>query len=319
MSFCFFTADPDDTMRPMKGLKHRIQSACGRSPDRYFFISGVKKSGTNWAANLLRTHPRVVVWDELHFRWFSFHWDSYVRWTRGQIPPGEAKDLKARIMDEILENRKKEYFSHHKRRGGGYFFGDHSTGEPEAFIPGAKYIHMIRDPRDVIVSAAYHAMRCGEYPPEIGAELGDSIEQWKRDPWYFHQRPEALLHPREVERIARDWCRVVSIALEFRDKHPQDTLLLTYEDLHRNVEGGRNRLFEFLGLNPRQASPIPGMSMPAFSGRGENPAVFFRKGIIGDYKNYDTPMFRETVAAIAGPLMEKLCYAAEPDTAGIKR
>ena len=61
---------------------------------------------------------------------------------------------------------------------------------------------------------------------------------------------------------------------------------IKYEDLHKDVEGQRDKLFKFLKVKPRLAAKIEGHLKPGFS--EERPGEFLRKGAVGDWENYFT-------------------------------
>jgi len=78
----------------------------------------------------------------------------------------------------------------------------------------------------------------------------------------------------------------------------QNLLLLKYEDIVMDLEGEIKKITEFLDevLNEEQLSIIVhNCSFKSMSKEGENNAMgseggtFFRKGEIGDYKNYFSP------------------------------
>jgi len=254
----------------------------------YAFVSGMKKSGTNWVSKLIGTHPDVSVWGELHLELV-------------------AEDARA-----FLDAQRREHL-HDAGLGTRDAFPmmvDHTPGWLALHLgESARYVHIIRDVRDVIVADAFHSMRLNEYPPEVHADQRSHIEAWRSDPWYFRAHPDALVHPAELDRLARTWVDIVRSARELAGRCPEIVRLVRYEDLHADVLGGRRSLFALLGLDVERADDLGPDLLPAFGGRGEDPHAFNRKGIVGDHATYLSTAAMAEIDHIAGPTLEELGYS----------
>jgi hypothetical protein len=276
----------------------------------YAFVSGMKKSGTNWVARLIGTHPDVVVWGEHHLELLRRALESYAApdWIPASV--AEIAALSPRVARLILDAQRELRAETLGRDAEALLFVDHTPGWVELHLgPSARYVHVIRDIRDVIVSDAFHSMRHDEYPPEVAAELREHIAAWRDDPWYFAAHPDRLLHPAEVDRLAATWVDIVCSARELASRNPELVTLVRYEALHADVQGCRRGLLAFLGLDPSAASgPLDADVQPAFGGRGEDPYAFNRKGTVGDHRSYLSDEAERTVRRHAGELMRDLGY-----------
>jgi hypothetical protein len=179
----------------------------------------------------------------------------------------------------------------------------------------APIISIIRDGRDVLVSRAYHLHNFPGYHrlfdriPELKADH----EQFNQDPWFFKNNPGLLLRHelmvRESVGLWRD--HLVKDERTVR-QHPQLRVqFVRYEGLHGNTEPERKKLFEFLDVDPTRASDIEGHLCPGFE--MEQPTEFFRKGVVGDWKNYFTDQTREWFKEEAGEQLIRYGYETNFD------
>ena len=91
-----------------------------------------------------------------------------------------------------------------------------------------------------------------------------------------------------------------------KDLPDERVLRVFYEDLHRDIEQQRKRLYEFLEVDPDQAAELSFNTEPGFE--KEIPNRFLRKGAVGDWKNYMTPAAMDSFLKHAGDTMEQLGY-----------
>ena len=252
---------------------------------RFFCIRGFMKSGTNWLGSLLSSHADISVVGE-------FHWENLVT------------ALHQNLVNEAIYHDPdyKEYVRHHLDR---YlrdcirYLADDSAlviGErtPHTIQPivlrGCPVISIIRDGRDVLVSRAFHLFnepgvhRLFQRIPAMAKDL----ERFQADPWFFKKNPEVLLRHEVMVRESVIWWRDhLQSDYQAVEKYPNVPIrFVRYEDLHRDTQGERERLFEFLDVDPDRAAKISGHLKPGF--KQERPTEFLRKGIVGDWKNYFT-------------------------------
>lgn len=128
-------------------------------------------------------------------------------------------------------------------------------------------LSITRDLRDTIVSAYYHDVRNEKFEGDFEV--------------YFQTRGRERLY--EISRYHRVW--------EKPDPHLFQT---TYEDLHRDFAGEVRRLAAFLDreVTPEEIERIRAktsfdrVQKGEQKNKGETNALFFRKGVIGDWKNH---------------------------------
>lgn len=243
------------------------------------------KSGTNWVGSLLNLHPHVSCIGELHLqsiyetvqrdlRKLPIMTDRRVRHViRGNLQMmlrqtlADLADPAASVIGERTPH----------------------TLKPLA-IKGVPQITLIRDARDVLISRFYHLYNY----PEVSRvfqrfpELQPRLEVFRENRWYFHEHPDQLLATEEMVRESMRWWREhLESDRRTMSTHPNlQVLVLKYEDFHSDVEASRRRMYEFLGVDPLEANPIPAELFPGI--KTERPDEFNRKGQIGDWKNYVT-------------------------------
>jgi hypothetical protein len=270
----------------------------------------MKKSGTNWVAGLVGSHPRAAVWGELHLELLLDALHSYARPGWVQVTGEDVDAAWPQVARAVLEARRGAHIAEHGRAARPLLLVDHTPGWATLHLgDSARYIHVVRDVRDVVVSDAFHSMRLDEYPPDVAADQRDHIGAWRTDPSYFADHPDLLLHPAEVTRLARTWVDVVGSALALASARPELVVVVRYEDLHADVLDVRRSLLRFLRLDPAIAGTElePGLR-PGFGGRGEEPHSFHRHGVVGDHRTYLSARGGREIDGIAGGLMRRLGY-----------
>ena len=264
---------------------------------RFFCLRGFMKSGTNWLGSLLSSHEHINVVGE-------FHWQEIFGKLDGQFNslPVYAKLEYREFVAKQLENFFKACLV---KKAGDHcrLIGERTphTIEPIVF-PGTPVISIIRDGRDVLVSRAFHIHN---YPGvhrlfKRIPSMRQDHEEFKKDSWFFQKNPEVLLRHELFVRESVRWWRA---HLE-QDRMTVERLpdlkvrFVQYEELHRNTRMVRKELFEFLGVKPKKASKIEGNLKPGFD--SEQPTDFYRKGAVGDWKNYFTDEVKDWFMEEAG-------------------
>ena len=82
--------------------------------------------------------------------------------------------------------------------------------------------------------------------------------------------------------------------------------LVRYETLLQDFENEKNRLFQFLGVDPGEAKPVDELTTPSFE--KEDLGSHYRKGIKGDWQNYFTEDTCEFFKKAAGQALVDMGY-----------
>jgi hypothetical protein len=174
--------------------------------------------------------------------------------------------------------------------------------EISAIYPEAKVIHIIRDGRDVAVSAAHHARNFGR-----ARRRGESNETGG-----------SIFPEGQLEKLAAEWTSRVGKTIEDGPALLGEYYTeVRYEDLLQDPEAEVRRLLTFLAVGSDEKSVTRCVEAASFERlskgrkRGEeDPSSFFRKGVAGDWKHVFTRKERETFDREAGELLARLGYCS---------
>ena len=275
-----------------------------------FFIVGFGKSGTTWLQHALDGHPDISCRGEGHFfsellprvrdalvdysKNIAFR-NSTMGETAAGYPLLQEKHLRfilASVMGLLL----------HEQTGGRpvKWIGEKTPANidfmvqiRENFFPRAHFIHIIRDGRDATVSAWYHALKINE---RVTLDKHQNFQNF-------------------VGFAAEHWQGKILKAREFAEAHPAAYCEIRYERLHADFDGELAKVLEFLAVDAGPKVMLACREAGAFgrlSGgreRGEEDRdAFFRKGIVGDWRNTFDAECERIFTKIAGGLLEELEY-----------
>lgn len=266
---------------------------------QYLFIIGAPRSGTTWIQLMLGAHTAVCTTVELTLfiytnRWL-FRWNKEAadiredRWHIG-LPMiwteeefyGFLHEFLGRAYNKVLANNPQATHILDKHPTNAAF-----VEEIDALMPNARFIHIIRDGRDVAASmvAAKQQMGFGT------GTVAESAAAWKEhvewglkasqfDGRYLEIRYEEMTEePEQTLRTTFDFCNLVASDEEIAaivEKH-------TFEKLKKE-----------------RLSPVDNVALP------QN---FYRKGKIGSWRQDFTPAERYFFDEVAGDLLVELGYA----------
>jgi hypothetical protein len=315
-----------------------------------FFVVGYQKSGTTWLMKMLDSHPEVLCQGE--GRPFGRNWrQENLKRLQASYPPASlynamlsAEDLRYWVERSVWTKRDDtdEHLGHLTRLAIEYFLtqrllvsgkkqvGDktvlHEPGivrEIGEIFPEARVIHIIRDGRDVAVSAMHHRWNQARDmggTVELGPDELARREAYRKDPQALVDAEEGIFPEGWLESRTERWAeRIGSATKDGPATLGSNYAEVRYEDLLDNPEREMERLFGHLGADT--AGPVVKGCVEAASfeklsdgrERGEEAASFFRKGIAGDWKNTFTKGDKEVFKSVAGDLLVQLGYERDRD------
>lgn len=272
---------------------------------RYFCLRGSMKSGTNWLGSLLSSHRDISCVGE-------FHWHKVVA-KFNQMVNSEPL-FSDRAYQETVRTEFELAIKASMRAAaepGATVIGDRT---PHTIVPvtlrGVPYISIVRDGRDVLVSRAFHLFNFPNVHQLFRRipQMAETLQRFQADQWYFQKHPEELLCHETMVRESMSWWRdQLKSDLESVQRFPKLKIkFVRYEDLHADTQAEREKLFEFLEVDPTKAAKLTGVLTPGFG--EERPTEFLRKGSVGDWKNYFTDEVKQWVQEEANEMLLQYKY-----------
>ena len=185
-----------------------------------------------------------------------------------------------------------------------------------AVFPKAKFVHLVRDGRDVATSGVFHWLN-----KSLEGTTTDPLVE-KRNRFFKDEEgkmapPKRFFTESELTEWAQTWAEPVNVMLALSKK--TSVLTICYEDMLGDMRRELSRFFRFVGVNCSSDSIercVADSSFEKMSGGrkqgDEQPTAHVRKGVSGDWKNYFTQQDAEQFAKLTGSLLNELGY--EPDS-----
>ncbi len=284
----------------------------------YAFIVGCPRSGTTWLQLLLAQHSEVATVQETHlFR--AYLAPLYARWKReleawddeeraGERGWGLSPLLDERAFDDLCRGFAEGVLARALPEAAPEEGGRRPVGVParvlvektpshclhagliRRLLPGARFLHVVRDPRAVAASLRRASRRWwGGWAPERPEEAA----AW----WVEHVQaglaiPSAACRRVRYERLHEDAARELAGALRF--------LGVTAAPEACEEAAARCRIERLRGGASDVRSPRP---------LSEAPDGFYAEGKVEGWREELSPAEIAAVEAVAGPLMGELGYA----------
>lgn len=278
---------------------------------QHFFIMGTPKSGTTWIQQMLDAHPLIHCSGEGHFvkglytnleNMLSHYNDNFLQTVikdvyqgNGYYTPLTRSDLNyaASILCCLL-------FAKRPIADNVQCIGDKTpiyTTQIQSLkhmFPNAKFIHIIRDGRDVLISWIKHNARMrGRDIPTQGSEL----------------------YIKEMEDAVNRWKTQIQTARQTAKAFPDDYLEIRYEACKSDPKATLHAMLSFLNLPLDPADIKHCIDTTDFAklsgGRKageESNTSFYRKGIVGDWKQTFNQQTEQRFMELAGDMLKELDY-----------
>jgi sulfotransferase family protein len=312
-----------------------------------FFIVGQAKSGTSWLMRLLNAHPEILCQGEGRFFGRAYKRPDVKRMSSQTLQPSslyralmDANYLRAWIersvwtrdrdtdeqLAEVMHVLTNHFLAIRAAAAGKRIVGDKTpflgsspVGEIAAIYPDAKVIHIIRDGRDVAVSAMHHLWKHGI---DLGGGMDLRKEEarnraaYRTDPAEYLRSGRSIFLPKRLARAAREWAQLVD---ETMRKGPEvlgrNYAEVRYEVLLEQPERELARLLSFLGAAGDDRTVDACVEEASFERwskgreRGQEDSThLMRKGISGDWRNVFNDVDRRRFKAQAGRMLIELGY-----------
>ena len=304
-------------------------------------IVGAQRSGTTWLQLLCAAHPKIAGSEELHLfsRYIGHVVAAYYNDRRQYADAGRSQGLPTLLsrdeFDGIVKDFASSVFSKLLRSKPGAALAIEKTPDHVLHLhyimhlfPKLKAIHVIRDPRDVVVSQLAAAASWGEdWAPKNAAEAAERWVEWVNTGRKY--ATSANYMEVRYETLHRDGARELARVYDFLGYPlPADQTAQIFEQFTMaNIKAGKAPNVLVIqregalvaATTPAQVAPTAATtSAPAPSPqKGKKPPEgFYRKGKAGGWRESLNAEDIATIERIAGPLMRELGYDFASESAG---
>ncbi|HET7480359.1 MAG TPA: sulfotransferase [Rubrobacteraceae bacterium] len=326
-----------------RSVSRRGQTLAPGDYDTVFFVAGEMRSGTSWLRHSLSDHPEIACGQEGSFFGRGYDHEEIPVYTapvssltRALAVSKEFKtwhDLPWNLWSDGYEQDLKalsrlsvDYFlSKEVARTGRRIVGDKSPQHTEnldeiyEIYPDARIIHIVRDGRDVAISAMHHWWRLAQDREgglfEMTPEELKIRDEYTEDREGFVASGRSIFTGERLAQLARRWdYRTGKGRRDGTALYGEKYLEIRYEDLLLDTPHLFGRVLEFLGAGSDEkviARCLRSSDFERASNRQqgqEDSASFFRKGVAGDWRNVFTERDREIYRDIAGERLVEFSY-----------
>lgn len=303
------------------------------------FFGAHRRSGTTWLAAMLNSHPELHMrnegwmfnqrgcsfptWlDESRFRAWAESREARGTWLRDLTADDAARVVRRGMLRALMEEatRRETWKQFNQLR----WIGDKTTmfytRQIDALFdlfPDARFLSMIRDGRDAVVSNLFLLLRernFHELPPHCSAE-----GQHAADRLAAGQTEGSLFGAELLRHLTQQWVESVYGARRAERLYGEvgGFCQVRYEDLVSQPEQQLARVLSWLGVAADETRVRTIVADNVFErnagGRHpgeEDPLAEWRKGVVGDWRNRFSSEDKQVFKAVAGTLLVELGYEA---------
>lgn len=303
------------------------------------FFGAHRRSGTTWLAAMLNSHPELHMrnegwmfnqrgcsfptWlDESRFRAWAESREARGTWLRDLTADDAARVVRRGMLRALMEEatRRETWKQFNQLR----WIGDKTTmfytRQIDALFdlfPDARFLWMIRDGRDAVVSNLFLLLRernFHELPPHCSAE-----GQHAADRLAAGQTEGSLFGAELLRHLTQQWVESVYGARRAERLYGEvgGFCQVRYEDLVSQPGQQLARVLSWLGVAADETRVRTIVADNVFErnagGRHpgeEDPLAEWRKGVVGDWRNRFSSEDKQVFKAVAGTLLVELGYEA---------
>jgi len=316
--------------------------------DTVFFVAGEMRSGTSWLRHSLSDHPEIACAQEGSFFGYGYGREDIPVYTEPVSSLTRAlylsKELKTwhalpwNLWSDgyeedllALSRLSIDYFlSKEVARTGKRIVGDKSPQHTEnldeihEIYPDARIIHVVRDGRDVAISAMHHWWRLAKDRKggifELTPEELRLRDEYVEDRQGFLASGRSIFTEERLSQLARRWAhRTGKGHRDGAALYGERYLEVRYEDLLLDGPTVFGRILEFLGANSEKRVIERCLRSSDFERASARPqgeedsASFFRKGVAGDWRDVFTERDRALYKRLAGDRLIEFGYESSHD------
>jgi hypothetical protein len=294
------------------------------TPGVSFLIFASPKSGTTWLQRLLSSHPDVLCAESRAFgdyfapntvsqphltlEKYTLILSRYYAPAVNGLTPADGT-----FYRDLLFNTIDTFAATSRLATGKRVYGEkltpyrdtaaHVAEMVRQYHPDIRFVNLVRDGRDVIVSGAVQwlNLRLLQAPVDQRAALQDTLER-------------RIIPAAEFDLFLAHWTDAAEAGLRARQQFPY-YLDARYERFLTDPRGSVTDLFRFIGVDASADTVsrcVESASFKSMSGGREtgeeDRRSFFRKGAAGDWADWFTGAQRDEFARRAGHLMTLTGY-----------
>jgi hypothetical protein len=247
-----------------------------RYPQHLIFVAGFAKGGTSWFAHMLSSLP-------------GFNERIPAKWPLGSDVK-HSQDVYAGMVSE---------FAGGLTVSKGHTWGTRENAEQLKAQRSGKYVIVVRDPRDVLISAYWYIRRIPahwDYQKASTLDLPDYLQD------------KLVSGDFKVQFI--DWLDEWMI-----NRDPDYSTIVRYEDLLSDTVVEMRRVFDFLGFNLSDSQIQAIVEKNSFERKAkrkrgqENTKLFLRKGVSGEWREVFSEQQKQLAEEQCGDTLKQLGYA----------